>query len=244
MIIVNTQKGFMQRLIHLLVPEMLNISPGVFNMGGRAFSGEKPIHEVNIAYNFAIGKFPVTFEEYDSFCAATGRRKAEDQGWGRGRRPVINVTWQDAVDYCQWLSEQSGQTYRLPSEAEWEYACRAGSAGDYCFGDDVERLAEYAWHRDNSGGKTHPVGELKPNAWGLHDVHGNVWEWCQDSWHGNYQGAPVDGSAWQEAESGAYRVLRGGSWDCYPSSSRAADRDAAQIGKCYKYIGFRLTTKG
>jgi formylglycine-generating enzyme required for sulfatase activity len=126
---------------------------------------------------YSIGKYPVTFEEYDYFCEATGREKPSDEGWGRGRRPVINVTAYDAEAYCEWLSKVTGKFYRLPTENEWEYACRGGSDGEYCFGDDVSQLVDYAWYSDNSEGKTHPVGEKKPNNYGLYDMHGNVWEW-------------------------------------------------------------------
>jgi len=176
-------------------PSMVLIRGGRFRMGGTKEKYEKPIHDVSMP-SFLIGKYPVTFAEYDVFCEATQRDKPNDEGWGREQRPVINVTWNDAVAYCKWLSEQTGTIYRLPSEAEWEYACRAGSEGNYCFGSDIARLKDYAWYTENSDGKTHPVGKKQPNAWGLHDVHGNVWEWCQDTWHENYKGAPVDGSAW------------------------------------------------
>jgi formylglycine-generating enzyme required for sulfatase activity len=215
----------------ILLPEMVKIPSGVFRMGGNKYGSAKPVHEVNITYDFddfEVGRHPITFDEYDAFCQATNREKAKDQGWGRERRPVINVSWHDAQDYCQWLSEQTGQTYRLPLEAEWEYACRAGSEGDYCFGDDVERLAEYAWYNKNAGGKTHPVGELKPNGWGLHDVHGNVWEWCQDAGHDKYRGDAY------------YKVLRGGSWDNFPGGLVAAYRRSFAPVHRGNYLGFRV----
>jgi formylglycine-generating enzyme required for sulfatase activity len=208
-------------------PAMVVIRPGSFQMGGSGHGSghgeEKPIHAVNIAYPFAIGKTQVTFDEYDAYCAATGKEKPSDQGWGRGKRPVINIYWQEAVDYCAWLSEQTGHTYRLPSEAEWEYACRAGSDKAYCFGDSDSQLGEYAWYSSNAGSKTQPVGKKKANAWGLHDMHGNVWEWCQDDWHSDYHGAPTDGSAWDTG--GSSRVLRGGSWYGSTGYCRAASRD-------------------
>ncbi|SEH06635.1 SUMF1/EgtB/PvdO family nonheme iron enzyme [Candidatus Venteria ishoeyi] len=207
-----------------LAPEMMVIPAGSFQMGGTGHSDEKPIHPVNIAEPFAIGKYQVTFDNYDYYCQATGKNKPDDENWGRGKRPVINVSWQDAVNYCQWLSEQTGHEYRLPSEAEWEYACRAGSKQKYCFGDDEKILEDYAWYDANSGSKTHPVGEKKANAWELHDVHGNVWEWCQDHWHGNYKGAPDDGSAW-ESGGDNNRLLRGGCWDINTNSCRAAYRN-------------------
>ena len=197
-------------------PEMLWLPAGSFLMGSAtddamAYGDEQPQHEVQLAQPFAIGRVPVTFADYDRFCAAAGREPPGDQGWGRDQRPVINVSWDDAVGYCLWLTGQTGQTYRLPSEAQWEYACRAGTRTRWSFGDDEEALGDHAWFNGNSGGKTHPVGEKRPNPWGLYDMHGNVWEWVQDHRHDNYQGAPAGGRAWEDAV-GRGRVLRGGGW--------------------------------
>ena len=198
-----------------ILPEMVAIPGGSFRMG--CVSGlncrddEKPVHRVRVA-SFELSKYEVTFEEYDRFIAATGRRSPKDEGWGRGRRPVINVSWDDAVAYTKWLSEQTGERYRLPSEAEWEYAARAGSTTKYGWGNDIGH------NRANCDGcgsqwveKTAPVGSFNPNAFGLHDMHGNLWEWVQDCWNGSYQGAPADGSAWTSGDC-ERRVLRGGSW--------------------------------
>ncbi len=209
-----------------LGPEMVIVPAGKFNMGSNkgGEDSEKPIHEVTIAYDFSVGKYPVTFEEYDRFCEAIGREKPSDSSWGRGKRPVINVNWNDAKAYCQWLSEQTGKKYRLLTEAEWEYACRAGSTGKYCFGNDVNQLKNYGWYDNNSGSQTHPVGEKKPNAWGLYDMHGNVWEWCEDLWHSDYQGAPTDGSAWVSGGTSDTHPLRGGSWYSYGAGLRCASR--------------------
>jgi formylglycine-generating enzyme required for sulfatase activity len=139
---------------------------------------------------------------------------------------VIYVSWEDAVAYAQWLSEQTGKRYRLPTEAEWEYAARAGTRTPWSFGDDKGELGNSAWYSANSGAQTHPVGEKAPNPWGLHDVHGNVWEWVRDCWHGSYARAPTDGSAWEEADGGdcGRRVLRGGSWFDGPVTLRSAYR--------------------
>ena len=136
-----------------------------------------------------------------------------DRGWGRGNRPVINVSWKDAQSYVRWLSQRTGHRYSLPSESEWEYVARAGTDTRYSWGDEIGR------NRANCDGcgsrwddeQTAPVGSFSPNAWGVHDMHGNVWEWVEDCWNDSYVGAPSDGSAWESGECG-YRVLRGGSW--------------------------------
>jgi formylglycine-generating enzyme required for sulfatase activity len=127
--------------------------------------------------------------------------------------PADNVSWDECQEFCRKLSAQTRETARLPTEAEWEYACRAGTTTLYSFGNSQRRLGEYAWSTENSDLKTHPVGTRKPNGWGLYDMHGNVWEWCEDVFHDGYNGAPNDGSAWvSEGGSTDYRVLRGGSW--------------------------------
>jgi formylglycine-generating enzyme required for sulfatase activity len=128
------------------------------------------------------------------------------------------------VKFCEELSKRIGQKVKLPSEAQWEYACRAGSTGKYCFGDDVNQLEKYAWYNKNSGSKTHPVREKLANSWGLHDMHGNVWEWCEDIWHENYNGAPTDGSSWLNDGDQCRRALRGGSWGSYGYDCRSAGR--------------------
>ena len=182
---------------------------------------------------FAIGKYEVTFDEWDACVAAGGcngykpvdGRKggvfSSDTHWGRGKRPVINVSWDDAQTYIQWLSKKTGKTYRLPKEAEWEYACYGGSQTEYCGGNDVNAVA---WHNGNSGNQTHPVGQKQANGYGLYDMSGNVWEWMEDCWEGNC----------------AKRVLRGGSWDSDPQIVRAAYRcwfdTTYRISDC----GFRL----
>ncbi|WP_020507876.1 pilus assembly protein PilP [Lamprocystis purpurea] len=162
-------------------PAMVWLPGGTFTMGqdDSPYDDEKPAHPVRVGA-FSIGQYPVTFAEYDRFCAAMGRETPQDQGWGRDRQPAINVSWDEAQAYCVWLSGETGETYRLATEAEWEYACRAGSQTRWSYGDEESRLGDYAWFSKNSGRKTHPVGEKLPNAWHLHDMHGNVWEWCQD----------------------------------------------------------------
>lgn len=222
-------------------PLMVVIPAGRFLMGspenepGR-HSNEGPQHEVRIAKPFAMGVYTVTFDDYDLFCQYTGREKPDDGGWGRENRPVINVSWQDAQDYCAWLSEQTGRSYRLPSEAEWEYACRAGTQTPYYTGTGITQ--DQANFKKNVG-KTTPVGAYPSNPFGLCDMHGNVWEWCQDIWHESYQRAPVDGSSWEDGNS-EYRVLRGGSWFYYGRDCRSADRDHYGPSNHDYNTGFRL----
>jgi formylglycine-generating enzyme required for sulfatase activity len=228
-------------------PEMIKIPGGSFLMGSLKSEqlrpeSEGPQHEVTVR-PFAIGKFAVTFEEYDKLAQATRSRQPKDfQSEERGRRPVIGVSWEDAVKYAEWLSHETGKHYRLPSEAEWEYAARAGTQTRWSFGDEVSDLDKYAWWSVNSEGRAHPVGEKDANRWGLYDVHGNVWEWVQDCWHDNYHGAPTDGSAW-EAQGGGdcgRRVLRGGSWFYEPGNLRSAYRSGYFADFRGNDIGFRL----
>jgi len=214
---------------------------GRFQMGGTEDDDEKPIHEVRIDSTLAVGKYPVTFEAYDRFCQATGFRRPEDQGWGRVERPVIIIDWHEAQEYCDWLAFQTGRDYRLPSEAEWEYACRAGTRTRFSFGDNESDLGRFAWFSGNSQGKTQPVGRKRPNPWGLHDTQGNVWEWCRDQWHENYQKAPNDGSSWETGGDSKYRVLRGGSWCGYPFLCRPAYRGGGGPADRGGYVvGFRV----
>jgi len=231
-------------------PEMVLIPPGSFLMGAsesdnQASDRERPQHRVSIARPFAIGRCAVTFDEYDRFCAATSRAKPSDKGWGRSRHPVINVSWSDSVAYYTWLSEQTGRHYRLPTEAEWEYAARAGTTTRWSFGDDEGALGDYAWFDTNSGSllsrKTHPVGEKRPNPWGLYDIHGNVWEWVQDSYHGNYASASADDVEWSESCTSPGRVLRGGCWFSNAWGSRVSFRYGSDPDNRSDVFGLRLT---
>ena len=201
---------------------------------------EKPCHEVYIDYDIAMSKYLVTVEEYMLFSQATGAdvpiERHEHLGFDV---PVRRVRWTDAKAYCKWKSERENKKYRLPTEAEWEYACRAGSTTKYSFGDDESLLVEYAWYTANSGGVTHDVGTKKPNAWGLYDMHGNVWEWCADCYSESYENTPTDGSAYKiHNEKG--RVLRGGSYNADADKCSSTSRiNLGSGGKNY-FIGFRV----
>jgi len=178
-----------------------------------------------------MGNNPSTF-------SVSGALKDEVSGIDTSQFPVEQVNWKDAVAFLGKLSEQEGVEYRLPTEAEWEYACRAGTTTAYCFGDDVSQLGEYAWYNANSNNTLHPVGELIPNAWGLFDMHGNVWEWCQDR-YGPYESLQVVSDP-TGAASGAGRVLHGGSFFSPPGFVRAADRVNLRPGIRVRFYGFRL----
>jgi formylglycine-generating enzyme required for sulfatase activity len=225
-------------------PEMVWLPGGIFQMGqeGSAWDDERPVHEVTLD-TFSIGQYPVSFGEYDGYCKDKGRDKPSDEGWGRGARPVINVSWKDAASYCEWLSEQTGARYELLTEAQWEYACRAGGREQYSFGDDETGLGEYAWYDKNAGDRTHPVGEKAPNAWQLYDMHGNVLEWVRD-WYSDkyYENSPGDNPS--GPESGSYRVVRGGCWDSGADNCRSAYRLRRDLGFRRDYLGFRLSRTG
>ncbi|HSF11177.1 MAG TPA: SUMF1/EgtB/PvdO family nonheme iron enzyme [Nitrospirales bacterium] len=224
-------------------PPMVLIQPGSFKMGdwpGRGDEDERPVHEVRLPRTFAMGQYEVTFAEYDHFARATGRILPDDEGWGRGHRPVINVSWEDAKAYAQWLSEQTRKGYRLPTEAEWEFAARSGGKEEVWAGTSEERqVRNYAVYQ---GDKTAEVGNKQPNGLGLYDMSGNVWEWVEDCWHGSYQGAPTNGAPWLEADGGdcGRRVIRGGSWDDVPVNLRTSFRIGGPTVSRYNFVGFRL----
>jgi len=221
------------------------IPAGEFLMGssdGR--SDDKPPHKVRITKPFYLGQYEVTVGQFRQFVNESGYADAGER-WETAfpsqtdAHPVVNVSWDAAKAFCDWLSKKEHKEYRLPTEAEWEYACRAGSAGKYCFGDDEAALGEYAWHSGNSGSQTHPVGQKKPNAWALHDMHGNAWEWCAD-WYGSdyYASSPADDP--QGPSSGAVRVLRGGAWYIVARLSRSANRASDSPDCRYHNNGFRV----
>jgi formylglycine-generating enzyme required for sulfatase activity len=219
--------------------EFLLISADEFIMGSPSEEKdrsdcESPLHKVTIKNPFYMGKFQVTQRQWKKIMG-TSPANFNDES-----RPVEKVSWEEVQEFIKKLNaKENTDKYRLPSEAEWEYACRAGTQSRYFFGDDESKLGDYAWYVKNAGRKTHPFGKKKPNPWGLYDMHGNVWEWVQDRWHENYDDSPADGSAWEDGNS-SNRVSRGGSWYCDVDSCRSAARFSRDPEKRLANLGFRL----
>jgi formylglycine-generating enzyme required for sulfatase activity len=233
-----------QRVIQdcAICPEMVVVPPGRFRMGdlaGGGFSDERPVREVEISQEFAVGMYEVTFAAWDACRAAGGcggaGRVPSDMGWGRDRRPVINISWDEAKSYAVWLSKHTGQDYRLLSEAEWEYVARAGTTTRFWWGDEFDA------GKANASQQTVPVGAYQPNAFGLYDVNGNVAEFVEDCWHDDFRGAPSDGSAWTAGSDCEEHVVRGGSWGEEGKYLRSSARsgDDGQHGS-YPTQGFRV----
>jgi formylglycine-generating enzyme required for sulfatase activity len=232
-----------ESLLHL--PTLIKIPAGRFVMGGMdgrddveggCASNERPTRPLYVAA-FELGKYPVTFDEFDAFCHATNTLMPDDMGWGRGARPVINVNWEDAQAYCAWLCQIDGCGYRLPSEAEWEYAARAGSNAAYASGMSIDQRNA---NHNMQFGMTTPVWRYPANPFGIHDMSGNVWEWVQDCWHDSYHNAPTDSRAWEDGTNGHERVLRGGAWNDRPRYLRAAYRVKDYISGRQIFRGFRV----
>jgi formylglycine-generating enzyme required for sulfatase activity len=244
-------------------PELIVLPQGEFMMGstraerqwaiGKAAKPERvdweaPQHRVKIGYRIAVGRYTVTFEEWDWYVEDSAWHhsrsikpyRPSDEGWGGGRRPVINVSWDDIQDYVKWLSARTSQHYRLLSEAEWEYACRASTTTAYHVGSGI---ANHAANFGGQIGKTTEVDLYLSNGWGLYDMHGNVWEWVHDCWNKSYRGAPDDGSAWKRGDC-SHRVLRGGCWGkgCSRGDLRAASRRPNRRGARNAYSGFRIAS--
>lgn len=241
------------RMVAQINAQMVTIPAGSFQMGSsNGLSDEKPVHQVQVR-SFDVGKFEVTFDQWDA-CVAVGgcSHFPDDSGWGRGARPVMNVSWSDAQQFISWLNTEKGssQAFRLPTEAEWEYAARAGAKGEnYSTGacitteqanfNDASRF-ENCTPSNRKYGETTPVGNFAANAFGLHDMHGNVWKWTQDCGRNGYTGTPSDGSAWT-AENCGVRVLRGGSWYNDLNDLRSARRIDIYTGGSSSLIGFRFS---
>jgi formylglycine-generating enzyme required for sulfatase activity len=217
--------------------ELKLIPAGTFLMGSaNGDSDEQPVHEVTISRPYYLGVTEVTNGQWQAVMGDVPSK------WKNADLPVESVIWDDAVAFCKALSalpaeRQAGRVYRLPTEAEWEYACRAGTSTKYSFGDDESLLGDFAWYSGNSGRQTHPVGQRRPNAWGLYDMHGNVWEWCSD-WYGDYTAGAVRDPV--GPASGSYRVLRGGSWYSAAWYCRSADRGRPFPSIRCSNDGFRL----
>ncbi len=233
-------------------PEMVVIPAGEFTMGSPAdepFRGAETAHRVTITHPFAVSKFEITFDEWDSCVneGGCGGYRPDDEGWGRGKRPVVNISFGNAKAYVAWLSGKAGKPYRLLSEAQWEYAARAGSTTPFAFGATLSpRVANFDSRVDGSGApdpdrqKTAPVGTFPANAFGLHDMHGNVAEWVEDCWNENYTAAsPTDGSAWLDGDCNG-RVVRGGSWEEYQGDLRSAARTANGVNDAFYTDGLRV----
>ena len=229
-------------------PEMVVVPSGSFMMGSPAGVGaavERPQRTVTFARPFAVGRFEVTFAEWDACVAEGGCPRADsptegpghDEGWGRGRRPAINVSWPDANRYVLWLSSKTGQRYRLLSEAEWEYSARAGTRSAYGWGRDT--ITEDEANFNSQFGRTVPVGAYSANRFGLHDMHGNVWEWVRDCWDETYENAPADGPGWSRGDC-SLQVFRGGSWGDPSEDLRSARRDAYMPRRRDYDLGFRV----
>jgi len=193
--------------------------------------------EVTLTKPFFMGIHEVTVAQYQRFCEET---KTEHKTAGipqTGEHPVVNVTWENCIAFCAWLTKKSGRTASLPTEAQWEYACRAGTTTGFSFGDKVQELGDYAWFKENAEGSTHPVGLKKPNAWGLYDMHGNAWEWCSDLYAEGGLTTAVDPTG---ATKGGLRIRRGGGWADIPRACRSAFRGRA-VPDASMWRGFRVT---
>ena len=220
--------------------EWVSVQGGSFRMGDTFGDGEdraRPDHAVTVS-NFYIGKYEVTFNQYDAFCDATQREKPDDKGWGRGNRPVIRISWNDANAFCEWMSKRTGQAIRLPTEAEWEFAAKGGIQSKGYKYSGSNHVDEVAWIYSNSGMRTQPVGLKKPNELKLYDMSGNMWEWCSD-WYDetHYSNSPERNP--EGPSTGVTKTLRGGSWGNGPNHMRCDNRDGSRPGYKDNSLGFR-----
>ncbi|EKU96990.1 hypothetical protein Lepto7375DRAFT_0922 [Leptolyngbya sp. PCC 7375] len=232
-----TNDSYTEELGNGVTLTLMLIPAGQFIMGDP--ESEQVQRQVNIS-PFLIGRYPVTQDQW-RVVAGYGREdielSPEPSHFKGDNLPVEQVNWYEATEFCKRLSKRTGKHYRLPSEAQWEYACRAETDTEYHFGPQLtSELANYG----STENETTAVGRYPANRWGLHDMHGNVLEWCQDQWHKNYERAPIDGSAWEAQESDASRILRGGSWVSYPRNCRSALRNDFNPDDRFNYVGFRV----
>ncbi len=241
-------EGETERILKLFVSEFISITPGegkfpasfVMGSGPTAPAAEQPAHKVTFRQPFAMAKYEVTQELYQ---AITGKNPSR---WKGPRNSVEMVNWDESVAFCRQVTDElkrrgligKKDVIRLPSEAEWEYVCRAGTTTAYSFGDDAKELTHYAWFTGNARGNDPPVGKKRPNPWGFYDMHGYVWEWCADDWHPSYEGAPADGSP-RRAEGAKERVIRGGSWVDAAELCRSASRGGVPMDRRTAAIGLR-----
>lgn len=230
-------------------PEMVVVPPGSYTMGSNSDISQRPQHAVTIAKPFAVSKYELTFDDWNACVKGGGCNdyRPNDQGWGRGTRPVVNVSWVDAQQYVAWLSQVTGKTYRLLSEAEYEYAARAGTTTEYPWGDSLKLNGRAMANCIGCGSRwdrtqTAPVGSFPPNRFGLYDMIGNVFEWTEDCLHENYNGAPRDGSAWLAANGDQClsHINRGGSWSGTPAMARPANRAEAPFDTRADFLGIRV----
>lgn len=253
-----TAQYFIEDLGDGILLEMVQIPAGSFKMGspeGEGFDSERPQHNVTVK-QFFLGRYQVTQEQWAR--VATLPKEIDDiqpdPSRFKGKRlPIERVSWYDVKEFCARLSQKTKREYRLPSEAEWEYACRAGTTTPFHFGSTITtELANYnsnyVYGDDGKKGKyrakTTEVGNFPPNPFGLYDMHGNVWEWCEDNYHDGYDGAPEDGSAWLDENDSRSRMLRGGSWDGNPGYCRSANRFCNDAGGRFSLFGFRVVCSG
>lgn len=241
------QEGYLQNNVEIISSkhggyELIKIPAGNFMMGSTeteegGFSDERPLHKVNIL-EFYLGIYPVTNEEYYIFLCDNPDIKEPaywaDNRFNRPKQPVVGISWFDADRYAKWAG------LRLPTEAEWEYACRSNTTTQFYTGDNKSDLDHTGWYKENSETQLHSVGEKEPNSFGLYDTHGNVWEWIYDDWHSDYNGAINDGSAWVEGHQNIKKVVRGGSWSASLRDCRSAARDKNSPNNKYSVLGFRL----
>lgn len=233
-------------ILKLFADEFILITPGkdkypaAFKMGSNATAAEQPVHSVALAAPFAMGKYEVTQELYQ---VVMGTNPAK---WKGPRNSMEECTWHESVQFCEKVTSElrkrkliaDNETIRLPSEAEWEYVCRAGTDTAYSFGDDEKDLTAYCWYKKNAPGNDPPVGEKKANPWGFYDMHGYNWEWCLDDWAPNYEKAPGDGSP-RKVEGAKDKVIRSGSWNDGPDQARSAYRGHHAAEGKTSAIGFR-----